>query len=176
VSQELDLRRGVGQVEEVRVLPLLVPLLLALLVACGATPAPVATAREPAPTARPAPPPARPGAIDRDVLDEILAAGIGRFLRRVETEPHLDGGAFVGFRVLRLRSSLFEGVDLRPGDTVLGVNGLPLERPEHAMAIWSALRVASELTVELLRAGEPMQLRYAIEAPPPVTAAASPRR
>lgn len=68
----------------------------------------------------------------------------------------------MGFRFTELHSEMFAGVDLQPGDTLLSVNGLPLERPEEAVQIWNALRVASELTVEYLREGERRQLRFAI--------------
>lgn len=108
-------------------------------------------------------PPRSEGTIVRAELDAVLARGIGRFLQRVETEPHLDGGRFVGHRVVALRTDLFTGVDLAPGDTLVRINGLPIERPEHAMAVWEALRVASELTIDFLRDGETRQLRFAIE-------------
>lgn len=100
--------------------------------------------------------------IARDELDAVLDAGIGRFLQRVDTEPELDGGRFVGFRLVALRTSLFDGVDLQVGDTVLRVNGLPLERPEDAVAIWETLRSAGELTVDLLRDGQERRLRVPV--------------
>lgn len=140
--------------------------LVLFLVGCGGAATP--DAREPAAEAsvtaeaRPPAPPRSEGTIARAELDQVLAAGIGRFLQRVETEPHLDEGRFVGFRVVALRSELFEGVDLQPGDTLLSVNGMRIERPEEALQVWNALRVASELTIELLREGQRHQLRFAI--------------
>lgn len=104
-----------------------------------------------------------PGTIRRAALDEVLAHGLGAFLSKVAVEPDLQEGRFVGFRVTELRDdALFGSVDLVPGDTVVAVNGQPIERPEQAFEAWSALRVASELTVDLLRAGEPRRLRYPI--------------
>jgi hypothetical protein len=108
------------------------------------------------------PPPATEGTIPRAELDAVLALGIGRFLQRVETEPHLEGGRFVGHRVVALHTELFAHVDLAPGDTLVRINGLPIERPEHALAVWEALRVASELTVDYVREGEARQLRFTI--------------
>ncbi|MBI2897499.1 MAG: hypothetical protein HYY06_28330 [Deltaproteobacteria bacterium] len=94
----------------------------------------------------------------------VLDAGIPRFLQSLETEPTLDGGHFVGFRLVAFfpRDARFQGVDLRGGDVVTSVNGLPIERPEHAFRVWQELRVASELRVEYLRAGARRELRYAI--------------
>lgn len=146
----------------------LITLLALSLAACGgsiaATQSVQTEATAPDPMTLPPPaPPAREGTIDRAALDSVLERGLGRFLRRVETEPHLEDGRFVGFRVTALRTELFEGVDLRAGDTVTSVNGMPIERPEQALSAWNGLTVASELTVEYLREGEARQLRFAIE-------------
>ena len=136
-----------------------------VLAGCGgavASSAPVETAasvEEEAPVA----PPRSEGTIARAELDAVLEQGLGRFLGRVTTEAHLEGGRFVGHRLVELRSELFAGVDLLPGDTLVEVNGMPVERPEQALRAWEALRVASELTLDILREGEARQLRYAIE-------------
>ena len=138
----------------------------ALLCACGAAPPPTpaaARAQAPEPRAEQPPPPSRQGSIARDELDRVIEGGLGRFLAHVQTEPHLDDGRFVGFRVVELNVPFLSGVDLAPGDTLLSINGLPIERPEQALAAWNGLRVASELTVEYLREGERHQLRFAIE-------------
>lgn len=131
----------------------------------GAAPGADEPRSEVIPVAEETPPPLSPqteGTIGRAELDEILAGGFGRFLQRVTTEPHLEDGRFVGFRLTELRTELFAGLDLQRGDTLLSINGLPIERPEEALQAWNGLRVASELTVEYLRAGEQRQLRFAI--------------
>jgi hypothetical protein len=145
-----------------------IPFAFVLLLACGGpetTPPRHANNEvEPPPDTLPGPSAlAREGTIARGELDAVLAGGLGRFLSNVLTEPHLEEGRFVGFRLTELRSPFFEGVDLRAGDTLLSVNGLPIERPEEAMQVWSGLRVASELTLEVMREGETRQLRFGIE-------------
>lgn len=135
---------------------------IVLVVACGGAELSSETPSVPEPAPSPAPPERR-GTIARAELDRVLDAGLGRFLQSVTTEPHLDGRRFVGFRVLELRGELFAGVDLAPGDTIVRVNGMPIERPEQALAAWNALRVASELTLDVLRDGQARQLRFAIE-------------
>lgn len=139
-------------------------LVLLALAACGGAPARTETAASAEPEEE-EPPPAplsSEGTIARAELDPVLEAGLGRFLQRVSTEPHLDAGRFVGHRITELRGDLFASVDLQPGDTLLRINGMPIERPEEALAAWNALRVASELTIDLMRDGERRQLRYAI--------------
>ena len=104
------------------------------------------------------------GVIPRSALHAELARGIGAFLRQVRTEPALVRGRFVGWRVL----GMFAGRDdvtvsvLRPGDTVLRINGRPLERPEEFKLVWDSLPTASELVVEIQRDGRASKLRYSI--------------
>ncbi|MEM9192913.1 MAG: hypothetical protein AAGF12_27305 [Myxococcota bacterium] len=114
----------------------------------------------------PEPPPelVRQGEIGRSDLTVVLDAGLGRFLQGVETEPHVDGGRFVGFRVLSFypEEPRFEGLDLEPGDVIRRVNGQSIERPEQALRVWNGLRVASELLIEYQRGEEERELRFEI--------------
>lgn len=142
---------------------LLLPVLV--LVGCGAspTPAPRAATPEPEPVIVTSP----QQVIVRTELDRVLDAGPGAFLARVEIEPVMEGERFVAFRIAALHDdTLFGGVDLSIGDRLVSINGQTIERPEHAMTVWSSLRVASELVVVLERAGEMRQLRFAIVETP----------
>ncbi len=132
-----------------------------VVVACGsAAPPPAAT---PIAAAPPPPVEVHEPMIARAALDEVLDAGLGAFLGRVTTAPHMDGSHFVGFEIVELRDApLFEGVDLRPGDVVLAVNGQSIERPDDAFTAWTGLRVASEITIAVLRGGERRDLRFPI--------------
>lgn len=145
---------------------------LALLGACGgSSPAPSSSAQRGAGGEQPAAPPESPeegravsGTIVRSDLEPILEGGLGRFLQGVETEPHVADGEFVGFRLTRLYpdDERFAALDIGPGDTVVRVNGQPIERPEQALQVWNSLRVASELMIEYLRDGETRELRFEI--------------
>jgi S1-C subfamily serine protease len=105
-----------------------------------------------------------PGTIQRGDLLAVLDLGIPRFLQHIDTEPELQDHRFVGFRLTSFfpGDARFRAVDLHAGDVVTKINGLPIERPEHAYRIWQELRVASELTVEYLRDGAARQIRYSI--------------
>jgi len=104
------------------------------------------------------------GTIARDDLRAVLEAGIPRFLQSVRTEPHKEGDRFVGWRLLSIfDDSSFTSGPLRVGDTVLGVNGRTIERPEQLFAVWEALASAPAITFQLLRAGQAYEVRYAIE-------------
>jgi hypothetical protein len=104
------------------------------------------------------------GVIPRAALHAELSRGIGQFLRQVRTQPALARGRFIGWRLLQL----FEGrtdvhvLVLRPGDTVLRVNGHSVERPEEFKAIWDSLESAAELVLDIQRGGRASTLRYSI--------------
>ncbi|MEZ4247175.1 MAG: hypothetical protein R3B99_02925 [Polyangiales bacterium] len=123
-----------------------------------------ASAPEPEPARETYVSPTTEGTIARAELLPILDAGFGRFLQGVQTEPHLEGDQFVGFRITRLYPDdpRFSALELQPGDTVVRVNASPIERPEQALAVWNGLRVASELVVEYRRGEEARQLRFSI--------------
>lgn len=104
------------------------------------------------------------GEIPRDQLVGVLERGLGHFLRGVATEPHLQDGEFVGFRVVAMYPDdpRFARLDLQPGDVVTRINGQSIERPEQAFEVWSSLHVSSELLVDYLKDGEERSLRFAI--------------
>jgi S1-C subfamily serine protease len=101
----------------------------------------------------------------RSAVHAVVSQGLGYFLQRVELDdqPVFLGHKFHGFRIAQLRDqSFWDGVDLKPGDVVTGVNGFPIERPEQAQMAFDSLEVASELRVVYERAGQAHELVYGI--------------
>jgi hypothetical protein len=157
----------------------------ASIVACGGS-RPVSQGPVRARLAAPPAPPPEPGpreSIARATVDRTLRGGLGRFLRLLEVDAALDAkGKFQGWKIVALGGpkGTWDGVDLQAGDVVTRVNGFPLERDWQADKAFQSLAVASELRVSLLRAGKPLELRFAIvedEAAPVASAAsASPAR
>ncbi len=171
--------------------------LVALVAACGpkvsmaprafdddldSRPEPAATADAPRPaeTPRPAdaprPAPAAPpgkglrtGTIARARLVAVLDAGPGTFLRQLEVAPRMAGDRFVGWQLIQLldRSGPLHDVDLAPGDVLLAVNGKPVARPEQLQALWDSLRTANEVTAQLRRGDQPLELRFTVQPPVP---------
>jgi type II secretory pathway component PulC len=98
----------------------------------------------------------------RDVV-ALRDAGFGRFLQQVAVEPSLDSGRFRGWTIVELRPAEFwHAVDLKPGDVVRSVNGLPLEREIEAWEAFESLRTADELTVAYQRGNAERSFRYRI--------------
>lgn len=104
------------------------------------------------------------GVISRDALQSVLASGIGRFLQQVRAEPSVTRGRFIGWRVVTLfpnRADIHVQV-LRPGDTVMRINGKSIERPEQFKTLWDAMASATELVLDIQRDGRASRLRYTI--------------
>jgi type II secretory pathway component PulC len=120
-------------------------------------------------------------AIRRSAIRGVLAAGPGAFLQKVSVDDHpvLADGKFHGFRIAALQADSFRGVDLKPGDVVTRIEGMPIEHPEEAIEAFNALQVASELRVDYERDGVARMLRYRIvedDAPAPAAAGAKPAK
>jgi len=134
-------------------------MLLATL-SCAATPkeaAPLDIVRKP-PKATP-----RPLVVQRRVLNEVLSRGPGRFLQKMPVQPARIKGSFVGFQVL----SLYGGHAAHPqgvhiGDVVTAVNGVNIRRPDHLMSVWSNLKKARSIRVDIIRKHRPLRITYRI--------------
>src|SRR5262249_7901503 len=93
----------------------------------------------------------------------VIDSGFGYFLQRVQVEPSLADGRFRGWTIVDLRPTRFwDAVDLKPGDVVTSVNGLPIERETEAFDAFESLRPAAEPRVAYFRDGAERALAYRI--------------
>jgi hypothetical protein len=169
-----------------RLLPAQVLAGLVLAACASRAPAPPAQApakSEPAAVRPPPPPPPPPasnqqiliatvtndknspyvGVIDREGLHAMIDQGLGRLLGRLKVSPVLQRGQFQGFRVTGIDPA-WKTSGIGVDDVVVRLNGQPIERPEQAQAAFESLRVASEISLDLMREGKPKKLRYRIES------------
>jgi hypothetical protein len=116
-----------------------------------------------APEIPPLPPSLDGGTIPRPVVAAVLDAGIGRFLQQIRTEPHLQQGRFVGWRLLTVIPP--EGGSLRPGDTIVRINGQSIERPEQFKNVWDSMATSSELVLDVMRGEQRGRVRFEIVDP-----------
>lgn len=150
-----------------RTLPILfLPVLAVVVAACGHAKPPVAevAVSSPVTPASPQQPVIPADAIRRSAIRDVLAAGPGAFLQKVSLDDHpvFEAGKFHGFRIAALQADSFRGVNLKPGDVVTRVEGMPIEHPEEAIEAFQSLQVASELRVDYERDGVARILRYRI--------------
>jgi S1-C subfamily serine protease len=149
---------------------LLAPALAFALAACSSGEAPPPRAPAPpaasAAAAAPAPPAAPPGHLLRAEVDRVLTTqGPPWVLRRILSEEVMKSdGKFAGWRMVGLPEE-WRGIDLRPGDVVTRVNGLPLETPDQAWEAWKSVAKATEIRISLVRDGGPRELTIPIDGP-----------
>lgn len=126
--------------------------------ACGGsqTPPPKAAETSPAANEGTATPTTteKPGTLSRTKVKNTIANGLGVFLQNVAVEdwPVMKEGKFYGFRLKAINPQW--GVDLKPGDVVTRVNGMPIEHPEDADAALRSLDKAPSLRVDFERDGK----------------------
>jgi type II secretion system protein C len=141
--------------------------LLLTVCACGGSASAVDPGASKASASKPSatPPPLGDHALARSAVHAAVMDGLGVLLQRVDLDdqPVMTGGKFHGFRIAGLRDGAFwAGVDLKPGDVVTAVNGMPIERPEQAQTALESLEAAQELRVAFDRDGQPHELVYPI--------------
>ncbi|AKV00940.1 hypothetical protein AKJ09_07603 [Labilithrix luteola] len=129
-------------------------------VACGSSPNSAPKTAENSPATIETAPAAAPGAtentgtLSRAKVKRTIANGLGVFLQNVAVDdwPVMKDGKFYGFRLKAINPQW--GVDLKPGDVVTRVNGMPIEHPEEADAALRALDKAPSLRVDFERDGK----------------------
>jgi len=91
----------------------------------------------------------------RSEYENVVKDKLQKVMRWYYVKPHYKGeSTFVGFRVEEVyREELLKG-PLKVGDIIVTINDLPVERPEHAMAIWRGLWNKRKLTLNLIRKGK----------------------
>jgi hypothetical protein len=107
-----------------------------------------------------------PGHLARAEVDHVLVTqGPGVIIRRILYEEVVNGGKFIGWRMVGLPEE-WRDIDLRPGDIVTRVNGLPIERPEQAWEAWKSLATSPDLRITLTRDGGARTLVLPIDGAP----------
>jgi len=108
----------------------------------------------------------RTGSVARATVVAVLDQGPGIFLHAHDVVPVADKSTLIGWRLMRFyptrSASPLANLDLMPGDVLLSINDVVVERPEHLMAIWQALYTATEVRAVLARNLERIELHYQI--------------
>ena len=100
--------------------------------------------------------------VERQLVEKLLSntamlATAARFV------PSIKDGKPNGFKLYAIRpNSIFGLIGLQNGDTVKAINGLDMSSPDKALEIYTKLRNASHLSVNLERRGENLTLDYSI--------------
>jgi len=78
--------------------------------------------------------------------------------------PHFQGGKSVGFRLYAIKpGSLFSKIGLKNGDILQRINGMDINSPEKALEIYTKLRDAKSISLDMQRRGKPLSVEYNIQ-------------
>lgn len=77
--------------------------------------------------------------------------------------PAFEGGKTIGFKLFSIRpGSLYSKVGLQNGDVITRINGYEMSSPEKGLEIYTKLKDAKAVNVDLKRRGKPLTLDYNI--------------
>lgn len=100
--------------------------------------------------------------IDKSLVDKVLANPMG-VAKGARVVPAVQNGKPNGFKLYAIRpSSVYAKLGLTNGDTLSAINGMELTTADKALEVYTKLREATQLEVEIQRRGKPMTLKYSI--------------
>lgn len=78
--------------------------------------------------------------------------------------PAFKNGVAQGFKLFSIRpGSIYARIGIQNGDVIKRINGYDINSPDKALEVYSKLKDAREITVELERRGRPVKKHYSIE-------------
>jgi type II secretory pathway component PulC len=100
--------------------------------------------------------------LDRKLWERILSDNT-TLMTQARIVPNIKDGRAHGFKLFAIRpGSVYARLGIVNGDTVLALNGHDMSSPEKALEVYSKLRTAKELVVELDRKGSPLTIHYEV--------------
>lgn len=100
--------------------------------------------------------------IDRALVDKALGDPtiVARAARIV---PSIKDGKPNGFKLYAIRpNSVFAKLGLQNGDTLHAINGFDMTSPDKALEVYTKVKSASNLSINVTRRGKPQQMEYTI--------------
>ncbi len=104
--------------------------------------------------------------IDRRLVDQTIENPMS-VARGARVVPSIKNGQTNGFKLYAIRpTSLYAKLGLMNGDTIHSINGFTLTSPAKALMVYTKVKNAKSLVIDVTRRGQPVRLRYAIVARP----------
>jgi general secretion pathway protein C len=100
--------------------------------------------------------------IDKSLVDKVLANPMA-VAKGARVVPAVKNGKPDGFKLYAIRpSSVYSKLGLSNGDTIQSINGFELTTADKALEVYTKLREATSLEMEVTRRGKPVTLKYTI--------------
>jgi general secretion pathway protein C len=100
--------------------------------------------------------------IEKSLLDKVLLNPMA-IVKGARVVPAMKNGKPEGFKLYAIRpTSAFAKLGLTNGDTLTSINGFELNSADKALEVYTKLREARALELEVTRRGKPVTLKYSI--------------
>lgn len=101
--------------------------------------------------------------IPRATVDKMLANPMAA-AKGARVVPAVKNGKADGFKIYAVRpSSVYARLGFTNGDTIHAVNGFELTSPDKALEVYTKLKDATSLEIEVTRRGVPMALKIIVK-------------
>ncbi|MAQ14328.1 MAG: hypothetical protein CMN30_05985 [Sandaracinus sp.] len=101
--------------------------------------------------------------VTRGLVDQVLA-NQAELMRTARVIPHEENGRVVGVKLYGIRrNSLLGRLGVQNGDMLRTINGFDMSSPDSALEAYARLREADNLTLSVVRRGQPMTIDYNIQ-------------
>lgn len=100
--------------------------------------------------------------IEKSLVDKVLLNPMA-IVKGARVVPAMKNGKPEGFKMYAIRpTSAFAKLGLTNGDTLTSINGFELNSADKALEVYTKLREATSLELEVTRRGKPVTLKYNI--------------
>ncbi|MFO0723252.1 MAG: type II secretion system protein GspC [Myxococcota bacterium] len=100
--------------------------------------------------------------IPRGEIDNVLS-NLNAVATMARIVPSFQNGKANGFKLFSIRpNSLYSKIGIQNGDIVSKINGYEMNSPDKALEIYSKLKDANAITVDIVRRGKTQTLSYQI--------------
>ena len=100
--------------------------------------------------------------VDRAELDRTLA-NLNEVATQARIVPSFKNGKPNGFKLFSIKpGSIFAKIGMQNGDVIQKINGYDMNSPDRALEIYTKLRDATSLTIDLQRRGNNQTMNYTI--------------
>jgi general secretion pathway protein C len=95
--------------------------------------------------------------VDARYRDRVLKEDLPKILMEASSEPVMENGAIVGFRLFQIDdNSMFGKLGIKEGDVIREINGVPLNDAARTVQLLNGLRNEPNIKVNVIRNGAPV--------------------
>lgn len=100
--------------------------------------------------------------VAQDYIDETMG-NLSQVATQARIVPSFKNGKANGFKLFSIKpGSIYQKIGMQNGDVIQKINGYTIDSPDKALEVYSKLKTAKNVNIELLRRGRAMSKAYEI--------------